>query len=236
MPAKTHIKLKRGLVTQKHRHKMNACIWLFLYILDRTDWNSATVTGWKDREAAAWFGVSLPTVRGWRRSLEEEGYIAYRKSVHDGVIHVHNWLDPRQRWGGAVEQRPAQGEDQRIPQNAKEAYQHPDLALFREITGVMPGERDYEAAILALRMLRAQHGGAVKAYLTRFWAAWTGRKRQSDGQPYSRTNVKWLTEWALNDYIPPEKVRRGGERREGEILPPGLTPEQVRAAQEARCV
>lgn len=43
---------------------------------------------------------------------------------------------------------------------------------------------------------------SLEVYLGPFWVAWDGRQGRT-GRSYDKTNPAWLTEWALNDRIPP---------------------------------
>jgi hypothetical protein len=90
------------------------------------------------------------------------------------------------------------------PTTPVEAMRHPDIALFQQISGRLPGADYYQTVIETMRYLRAQKGEGTVEYLRRFWLAWSGRRRKSDGKPYDPGSLTWLTEWALNGTIPPE--------------------------------
>jgi len=100
MAKKTFLKVKRGLITPKHRIAMESSVWLFLYILDRTDWDNGTVADWRDADAAEALGMSIPGIRKYRRRLEDTGYIASRQGLHCQVIYVNNWSNPKNDWNG----------------------------------------------------------------------------------------------------------------------------------------
>ena len=81
---------------------------------------------------------------------------------------------------------------------------HPDIRVFREATERIPGVSQYETAIRTVQLLRQKvpDESALVAYLSPFWLAWCGRKTK-DGKPYDLSSLVWLTEWAVNDHIPP---------------------------------
>lgn len=91
------------------------------------------------------------------------------------------------------------------PQNPKQAMKHPDIRIFREAAERIPGVGQYETAIQTIQLLRQKvpEEKALIEYLSRFWLAWSGRKSKN-GRPYDASSLVWLTEWAVNDYIPPE--------------------------------
>lgn len=96
-------------------------------------------------------------------------------------------------------QRPAR------PGGMRAALEDPDIGLFHQVSGVFPGSVHYTAIQDAVQLLRQTRPGVDLAqYLGRFWVAWAGRAGK-DGQQYDRRNPAWLTEWAINDFIPGEK-------------------------------
>jgi hypothetical protein len=96
MPTK-FIKVRLGLIEKEHYDSMGKAVFLYLYILSKTDWEKGEVHGWKDREAAEHFGMSMTTVRSMRKKLEEKGYIASRQTLHGSILYVHKWSDPRNK-------------------------------------------------------------------------------------------------------------------------------------------
>ncbi len=97
-----------------------------------------------------------------------------------------------------------------LPQTPKQAADHPELKSVRAVCGVLAGREDYAPVIDGVHLLRARfpEEAELAAYLGRFWVAWSGRKSRN-GRRYSRTNFTWLTEWAVNDYIPPVLAEAG---------------------------
>ena len=69
---KQWISVKCGLSRDpKHRQAMGECVWLFLHILDVTDWESGKVIEWKDEDAAEEMSMPIRTLREQRRKLDE---------------------------------------------------------------------------------------------------------------------------------------------------------------------
>lgn len=97
-----------------------------------------------------------------------------------------------------------------IPQTPKQAVEHPDLKLFQEVSGRIPGVKEYGLVIQTVQLLRQKipEERALIAYLSRFWLVWSGRKTK-DGRPYDASSLVWLTEWAVNDHIPPVNGKNG---------------------------
>lgn len=91
-----------------------------------------------------------------------------------------------------------------LPSTPLEASKHPDIAMFKKVSKVFPGRDDYRVIIDAMRLIRIKHPdeGELESYLLPFWLAWSVRKTK-DGQPFKKTNPAWLTEWAVNNDIPP---------------------------------
>jgi hypothetical protein len=100
-----------------------------------------------------------------------------------------------------------------IPSTPVEAIVHQDVKVFIRVTGGrIPWLTQYLAVIdtvqiLQLRKKKEMDDHELAIFLAPFWKAWSSRKRL-DGQPYDPGNINWLTEWALNEAIPP-----GGKRR-----------------------
>lgn len=89
------------------------------------------------------------------------------------------------------------------PSNAKEAAENPEIKIFREVSGVFPGLRDYRTVIDTIQFLRKAHKDdeQLRSYLMPFWLAWDNRKTKN-GNPFAKTNPTWLTEWAVSNNIP----------------------------------
>ena len=95
--AKKHwIYIKRGLSEDpKHRAKMGECIWLYMHIIDRADWETGVAYDWKDKEEAAEMGLPVDTLRHQRQKLEENDYIRSSKKQHSQDIAIMEWRNPR---------------------------------------------------------------------------------------------------------------------------------------------
>lgn len=100
MSRKTWIMLKRGLVVDpKHREALGIRIWLYLYILDRTNWAQGAVLEWRDRDAADEMEMPLTTLRKQRVELEVAGYIRCQRVGNKQRMTVPKWVNPREYSG-----------------------------------------------------------------------------------------------------------------------------------------
>lgn len=95
--AKKHwIYLKRGLSHDpKHRAQMGECIWLYMHIIDRADWETGIAYDWKDKEEAAEMGMPVDTLRRQRQKLEELDYIRAKQKQHSQDLYIMEWKNPR---------------------------------------------------------------------------------------------------------------------------------------------
>jgi len=107
---KTWIKVKRGLLSPAHRTRMGARIWLFLYMLDRADWETGIVYGWIDREEAKDFGMQHRTLTDQRQQLEKDGYIVCVQRQRHQDIKMVKWTDPRKYDGVMQNEGDIQGD------------------------------------------------------------------------------------------------------------------------------
>jgi hypothetical protein len=122
--------------------------------------------------------------------------------------------------------------DESMPSTPLKAMRHPDIQLFQEVCGRMPGAAHYEVVIETIRHFRRQKGEGTAEYLRPSWLAWSGRKRRSDGKPYDPGSLIWLTEWALNGTIPPENG--GSNETHGGTAAPRKPPTAADYATAAR--
>lgn len=95
MAEKTWIKVRCGILEKKHREKMGACVWLYLYMLDNVDWDTGKLEGWKDADHAETMELSIRTLQGQRQKLEDEGYISCRQGFQVQTITILRWINPR---------------------------------------------------------------------------------------------------------------------------------------------
>lgn len=94
----------------------------------------------------------------------------------------------------------------------------PEIALFREITGRIPGKPQY-----AIIWEVIHSNQFTKAYLTQFWKEWATRGHRSE-------NISWLTDWAVAGKIPQKSDHK---REEASSPQPVINYTALRLAQEA---
>ena len=103
-----------------------------------------------------------------------------------------------------------QGEE--LPRSTVEAKLDPDIKVYCEVTGGrVPGLAQCRQIMAVVRHFRKTMGlddNQLVKYLSPYWTAWSGRKRQ-DGRPYDPRSIVWLTEWAMNASIPDLGKERG---------------------------
>lgn len=96
MAKKNWIYVKRGLSENpKHRAQMGECIWLYLHIIDRADWEAGIAYDWKDEQEAADMCMPVRTLREQRRKLDDLGYISCFQLKHSQNIIIRKWVNPR---------------------------------------------------------------------------------------------------------------------------------------------
>jgi hypothetical protein len=92
--------VKRGLVIDpKHREALGVSIWLYLFILDRADWQQGAVIEWRDKAEAEEMGMPVPTLRWQRKKLEDAGYIRCERKGNKQRLVVLKWVNPREYTG-----------------------------------------------------------------------------------------------------------------------------------------
>ena len=99
--------------------------------------------------------------------------------------------------GGEKESKP----EVPLPRTPAQAVEHPDIQVFQQICGRIPGDRDYALVIDTIRFLRGRYKERLIDQVTPYWLAWSGRKNK-DGKKYNPAILVWLTEWAVNEQIP----------------------------------
>lgn len=114
--AKKHwIYIKRGLSEDpKHRAAMGECVWLYMHIIDRADWETGIAYDWKDKEEAAEMSMPVDTLRRQRQKLEELGYIRCIQKQHSQDIVILEWRNPRD-YGSVVINPRVQGSHEQPP-------------------------------------------------------------------------------------------------------------------------
>ena len=98
---KTWIKIKRGLLEPKHRECLGIRIWLYLYILDNTDWEIGQIREWRDKDAADEMEMPMRTLTQQRQKLIDDDYITCEVAGNKQIITIHNYTNPR-RYDGEV--------------------------------------------------------------------------------------------------------------------------------------
>jgi len=96
---KTWIKIKRGLLEPKHRETLGIRIWLYIHMLDRTDWDTGIIYGWKDKDEAEDLSMPWRTLQQQRQQLEKDGYIICKQMPGCQEITITNWTNPREYSG-----------------------------------------------------------------------------------------------------------------------------------------
>ena len=125
---------------------------------------------------------------------------------------------------------PGDSDTERMPTTPVEAMRHPDIRLYQQVCGRVPGAGHYRVVIETVRYVRAAKAEEAADYLRPFWLAWSGRRRKSDGKPYDPGSLTWLTEWALNGQIPPESGAEHEAHTQRHKKTARLTPADLAAA------
>jgi len=84
------------------------------------------------------------------------------------------------------------------PETIAEARNHPDIQIYRRVTGSLPLASNFRVVVDAIQFLREScpTDDSLVKYLTPFWQKWKSSKRK-DGQPYNPNKPAWLTDWAV---------------------------------------
>jgi hypothetical protein len=91
------IKVRSGILEPKHRKAIGACWQLYLYMLDKADWETGIITGWTDKTAADDLEMSLVTLRYQRRHLENECYIKTIQTGNSQQITIEKYENPSEK-------------------------------------------------------------------------------------------------------------------------------------------
>src|SRR3990167_4925043 len=125
---KNWIYLKRGLSQDpKHRENMGPRVWLYLHLIDRADWETGIVYGWKDKDEAADMCMEWRTLQRQRQELQELGYITCRKGRGHQDITVYNWTNPKNYSGEVV--NPREYAEMRTPESTPESTPRPNTKV-----------------------------------------------------------------------------------------------------------
>src|SRR5574341_2414961 len=115
MSKKHWIFIKRGLSEDpKHRAQMGECIWLFMHIIDRADWETGIAYDWRDSEEAAAMSMPVETLRDQRQKLEKLDYIRCKQRQHGQDVRIMEWRNPRE-YDSVVRNPRSQGDGLPLP-------------------------------------------------------------------------------------------------------------------------
>ena len=161
------------------------------------------VTHFSKRQAA------IPIAERVRRSRDSNEYVTNRYNFCNEAGGVDSSSTSPSEYKSdsvSVSGEGVPGEGPLLPLSPAEAMVHPDVRIYTAVTGGrIPGLSQYRLVIETVRLLRAREkldDAALRTYLMPYWLAWSSRRRQ-DGRLYDPGNISWLTEWALNESIPP---------------------------------
>lgn len=96
MARKTFVKVRRGILSPSHINAIGEAVWLYLYMLDRADWETGKIYDWRDQDAADDLGIYLGTIRNQRKKLTGI-YIDCIQHPRGLEITVRKWADPRNK-------------------------------------------------------------------------------------------------------------------------------------------
>jgi hypothetical protein len=98
------------------------------------------------------------------------------------------------------------------------AINHPMIQLWQGITGngSVPGSKTWTPIIECMEYFVKIKGGEAGAreYLRPYWLRWKNGKRKSDGRPFDKFGLNWLTEWAMQG-DDPNSIPNGTKNRDG---------------------
>ena len=149
-------------------------------------------------------------------SIEESGY----SSDTSSSISISSYSSEE---GGGVGEGTTVNEPP-IPETVREAMEHPDIQLYKQITNGFPGDKNYRPIVEAIQHLRKTHGSNLTEYLMPYWTAWSTRKTK-EGKPYSPASLVWLCEWAMQGSMP---SANGHEPKQGQNWTPIPDVEKTR--------
>lgn len=92
---KGFMKIRRGLLEPKHREAIGNNIWLFMYMIDRADWDTGIIPDWKDKAEAEELEMNWRTLQRQRQALEAAGYIICSQQFQKQQVQIATWEDPR---------------------------------------------------------------------------------------------------------------------------------------------
>lgn len=193
------------------------------------DLRQLEMTGIIRRQGTGWFVVKFATRQARLTDAEKQKH--YRERLHHKqygvtpalpeVTQINRLTDNR-----LTDNRLTEAEEEHLPLPTLPVYDDGDALeaqdVFTQVTGMMTfPAKERDNAIEALRIILRNKGGKEPTikYLKPYFDEWTSRKR-ADGQDYLRTNLAWLTDWAVTGHIP---SKSNGKQ------PAASTGDQVRA-------
>ena len=90
------IKVRSGILEPKHRKAIGACWHLYLYMLDKAEWEDGTIYGWTDKKASDELEMPIVTLRMQRRHLEDELYIKTVQEWNGLKISINKFANPKE--------------------------------------------------------------------------------------------------------------------------------------------
>ena len=171
-------------------------------------------------------------------------FTRFAQDIHAVCTVLNTPLTPLISCADAQEEKVADTPDLvPYPTRPAEAFEHPDLILFEQVSGVFAGKDDWVYSIDYIRRIRAANPGKSDEQLIQdgkeFFAEWERRG-------YGPFNPSWL-EWWVSRRIPAKRAKRTRASKNTQsprpapvqIEPePKLTPDELErslaAAQESR--
>lgn len=227
MAKKNWIYIKRGLSEDaKHRAAMGECIWLFLHIIDRADWEMGIAYDWKDEQEAADMGMPVRTLREQRRKLDELNYISCKQRQYGQDIIIKNWTNPRDYSGkvlnqGGSETEP-EGYTQGYTQGSSQDVTPTSDSLSKSLTdstkntAYRRGEQEAPDKIGILLDMEKNSIGAQRLYkadalLSRWSVAFLVKTTSKDWRKFAEYAVEMQTKngWEPDKFIEWVKKQEG---------------------------
>ncbi len=95
MQKKTFIKVRRGILDAKHVQALGVRFAYYLQLLDLANWETGKVLFYRDQDIADKFEMNIRTIRDWRTTLQNDGYITCVQKKHHQEIIINKWENPR---------------------------------------------------------------------------------------------------------------------------------------------
>lgn len=228
--AKKHwIYIKRGLSEDaKHRAQMGQCIWLYMHIIDRADWETGIAYDWKDREEAADMSIPFETLRDQRQKLEKSDYIRCIQKQHSIDIKIMEWRNPRD-YGTEVKNPRIEGDGLPPPSDFQSDGQG-DGQGSREI--VTPTSDSNSESNSLSEKEKQQANDKVDAIL----GMTKGQEGYWQGRELIRADLLPLADWynSASNQVMTKRVQKAWWKALTEWKDEGLEPKHLQAAYDNR--